>query len=496
MASDMDLDDATPPKCFIKELPLEVLLRITHSLKTEELGNFRLTCRGIEGLLHNSFAREFFSCKQFMISDFSLQALIDISKSRMGRHLTKLQIGFEQFMPPHSIFAHTVQMRAREYRMRDVEDIMFYPNRTAELYGNQCTLWASGAANEMLTEALRNLENLRDVVLRDCNSRKRSRDWPANEWRSYGITTALRQAGALVSLGSQSASYQFANIADQIFTLVLHALGRANVKPKGIEIICRHSCHLSDYAFALPKYSKPIVVPVIEGLEKLHITVDGIEGTPENINNVETLFERFIYNAKNLQDLRINGPTGRKGSLRPLLKCLGNTTPDPAGQGIIQLPKLRALSLGFMESESDLYLAVAEKFAPTLETLELWKVTMRQSAQLRESRADLDTDDDVVACRHFCKKLLKIPNLNLHHLAIGCLAEVDHRNDVTPLSVQFDGKAQIKYIGIDWRHFLKALIQSIGLAPGNQQSRQPDDNFDDEGEDEDENEDIDDDDNY
>src|SRR5688500_18577776 len=133
MASDMDVDNATPPKCFIKELPLEVLLRITHSLKTEELGNFRLTCRGIEGLLHNSFAREFYSCKQFMISDFSLQALIDISKSRMGRHLTKLQIGFEQFMPPHSIFAHTVQMRAREYRMRDVEDIMFYPNRTAEL---------------------------------------------------------------------------------------------------------------------------------------------------------------------------------------------------------------------------------------------------------------------------------------------------------------------------------------------------------------------------
>ncbi|VUC21938.1 unnamed protein product [Clonostachys rosea] len=516
MDSAMDLDGATPPKCFIKELPLEVILRITHSLKTEELGNFRLTCRGIETLLHNSFAGEFFSCKQFMISNFSLQTLVDISKSRMGRHLTKLQIGFEQFMPPHSIFAHTVQMRAREYRMKDIQDIVFHPSRTAKLYGNQCALWSSGAANEMLTEALRNLENLEDIVLRDCNSKRRSRDWPANEWRSYGIITALREAGALVSLGSQSSSYQFANIADQIFTLVLHALGRANVKPKGIEIICRHSCHLSDYTFALPQYSVPIVVPVIENLAKLHITVDGIEGSPDDIKNAETLFEKFIFHAKNLQDLRINGPTGRKGSLRPFLKCLGNTAPnpagqdntapnpagqddmasdpagqdntapdpagqdntapDPAGQSIIQLPKLKVLSLGFMDSESELYLGVIKKFAPTLETLELWKVTMRQSAELRESRIDLP-DDDVAACRHFCKELLGIPDLNLHQLSIGCMAEVDHRNAVTPLSIHIDRKSQVKYIGIDWRHFLRALIPTLCLVPGTEQSRQAEDIF-------------------
>jgi hypothetical protein len=77
----------------IQKIPLEVLLRITHFLTTPELGKVRLLCRSMEQALYTSFTNEFFTRKQFMISEESLQALIDISKSRLSRHLRKVHIG-------------------------------------------------------------------------------------------------------------------------------------------------------------------------------------------------------------------------------------------------------------------------------------------------------------------------------------------------------------------------------------------------------------------
>ena len=77
-------------------LPLELLLRITYHLTTPELGHVRLTCRQAEAALFRSFAREFFRRKRFMLTEFSLRALVDISKSRLGQHLQFLEIGLEK----------------------------------------------------------------------------------------------------------------------------------------------------------------------------------------------------------------------------------------------------------------------------------------------------------------------------------------------------------------------------------------------------------------
>ncbi|KAG9971971.1 hypothetical protein KCU98_g13542, partial [Aureobasidium melanogenum] len=61
------------------DLPPELLLRVSAFLTTSELGKFRLTSKNIEAVLFDSFAREFFTKKQFMLEQLSLQALIDIS---------------------------------------------------------------------------------------------------------------------------------------------------------------------------------------------------------------------------------------------------------------------------------------------------------------------------------------------------------------------------------------------------------------------------------
>jgi len=60
-------------------LPLEILVEISSYLTTPDLGALRLTCKQVERSLWDWFSKEFFAKKQFMITQQSLQALVDIS---------------------------------------------------------------------------------------------------------------------------------------------------------------------------------------------------------------------------------------------------------------------------------------------------------------------------------------------------------------------------------------------------------------------------------
>jgi hypothetical protein len=73
----------------ILRLPPELLLRVANRLNTFELGHFRRTCKYVETSLFEPFAREFFTKRQFMIEDVSLQALVGIANHRnLSRYLT------------------------------------------------------------------------------------------------------------------------------------------------------------------------------------------------------------------------------------------------------------------------------------------------------------------------------------------------------------------------------------------------------------------------
>lgn len=70
---------ATAP---LLRLPPELMLRVSYHLNTIELGNFRLACKRIETSLFESFAREFFTKRQFMIEHHSLEALHGIASHK------------------------------------------------------------------------------------------------------------------------------------------------------------------------------------------------------------------------------------------------------------------------------------------------------------------------------------------------------------------------------------------------------------------------------
>ena len=63
-------------------LPPELMLRISTHLTTQELACFRLTCKQVETNLFESFAREFFTKRQFMLEEVSIQALVGIANHK------------------------------------------------------------------------------------------------------------------------------------------------------------------------------------------------------------------------------------------------------------------------------------------------------------------------------------------------------------------------------------------------------------------------------
>ena len=63
-------------------LPPELMLRISTNLTTHELACFRSTCKQVETNLFESFAREFFTKRQFMLEEVSLQALVGIANHK------------------------------------------------------------------------------------------------------------------------------------------------------------------------------------------------------------------------------------------------------------------------------------------------------------------------------------------------------------------------------------------------------------------------------
>lgn len=131
-------------------IPLEVLLQITSYLTTPDYGNFRGACKKLEADLFGAFAKEFFSKRQFALVEFSIQALVDISKSRLGPYLKHVIISLQhpQYIPDRST---------------DAEHAVQHNHYHAEFLSHR-DLTNTGLDVEMLSEAFKHLPNLERYV--------------------------------------------------------------------------------------------------------------------------------------------------------------------------------------------------------------------------------------------------------------------------------------------------------------------------------------------
>ncbi|KAJ9139351.1 hypothetical protein NKR23_g7914 [Pleurostoma richardsiae] len=176
-------------------MPGEIKVCIASFLTTEELGALRLTSKHIERQLRHTFTSEFFRKKQFMLTTFSLQTLIDISQHPVfSSELQHLIIGLDHYStsawPPAAV----------GFDEMEADSTLAYMDAKTE----QSDLLQTGKGLSMLTEALRNLPNLQTIGIRDFNSPTRTRDGEHYFWRSYGATTVVKELGERLSMTSFS----------------------------------------------------------------------------------------------------------------------------------------------------------------------------------------------------------------------------------------------------------------------------------------------------
>jgi hypothetical protein len=460
-----DADQPQTPRCAIQQVPLEVLLRITQHLDTPDLGCFRLTCRGIEQALYSTFTREFFTIKQFMVTEFSLQVLIDIANSRLGPHLRCVYIGQESF--PENMH-RPLPDDERELRFR-------------QRYADQFCLWNGGYHRDMLAQAFAALPNLEDVVIRDFNSRRRTRDGLNYEWTSYGMSSFFKETGVMLNQGNSGTwgSMNPSQYSSQIFAAVIAALGQAGVRPKGIEVMSRKGNNLGDYAFAISRFNETSVVPMLQELKKLHLAIDfawrdNISVWPVGSPRVAPymLIRKFLSHCPNLENLRLNENNSYNSGLNQMLQWLAHPANQPipppqvpSGQTLTPLmisppsptlSNLKELSLGTMKVDEVDLLGVIQKFAPSLKRLELWRVSL-----LRSAPDNSGLPPKIVFWAKFFARLKDTPNLDLRHIKAGMLqqqwAGMGHQ-----IQVRFRNTGPvIEYTGPDWKHFLGEKLAGL-----------------------------------
>jgi hypothetical protein len=441
-----------------------------------------------------------------MFSIFSLSTLVDISQSRLGPHLQFLHIGLDRIG----------QLEERPTRSGDNnQDAVKRWERLSDLRAEHAGARATGEYHALLTAALRNLPNLEGIMIRDFNSRRRTRDGWNAQWRSYGYQTIENSTGFRPTFprgNYGSEAFAFPSPSDA-FIQVLSACAQAGARPKAIEIMTQ-SIEATDEAFRIPQSKHALFMPVIEGLQKLHIHYrprnrpDGgpaLPGptSPDNNSSGNNPFgnsafetvkpfgsldydhflHRFLCKAVNLTDLRINqtqlnyshgfghGGVSLDNPSHYLLKWLAaaasispsspSSTPSP----ITFLPKLKHLSIGRSDVEVGVLSKLVDAFAGRIESLEMHRITLYRPLPQPGHGEKLPKTNLWVS---LLRDLQRIELNKLHHIKFAMMNQAYMvAGQMWPkCRVTLEGKANqgLDYTGTDWRKYLEEREDQIKVT--------------------------------
>ncbi|KAK6064943.1 F-box domain-containing protein [Seiridium cupressi] len=446
-------------------MPLEILQQIARHLTTPEYGNLRLTCRHLEASVFNAFSREFFLKKQFMITHFSLQALVDISNSRLADGLRHIVIGVERLsqriLPGNHQPDHVKRIKYREE------------------YIDHHALLASGHDIEMMAQAFANLKNLEIVEIRDFRSVSRFRDAPDTEWKSYGTKTFEAETGVQLespaNYGSASRAEEASNHISRLFQNMLRALGRVSVYPKRLEVNLRRS-GLDEKAFKFQKYDESAIFPVLAGLE--HLNLDLYSGfflpdffVQDHDNNSGTAcstyhIRRFFFLVDKVQHLRLNFQSIRSQEARELISWLSKSPPGSSSSASFCSPQsslsespppvlfkdLRQLEIGKVVVEPKVLLALLHKHKSTLRGIELHRLGLLDTSQSQGRHNQWSK---------FFGQMAKL-GLNLNHIATSALSqERERREQVRRVLFKDSPNGRRTWQGQDLDGALKDLVNNV-----------------------------------
>lgn len=267
----------------LARLPAEILTRITRWLTTPEYSAVRRTCKMVERKTFSQWSHEFFRKKQFMISSFSLNALIEIAEHPelkfVLRHLIIASDTIE--VNSHHLLSRTdAQIKARVAAGED-----------------QHFLLATGNWITKLGTAMKLLPNLTTIDIRNFNSRTRFRDGPNAAWKSYGMPTLQATTGFSPEFPAGHPQHY-----DRLLNGVLLAIGASGVQPPNLEVIVR-GAGVSDVGLFIPETLRAKLQPFFQNLRKFH--VDVVDSGTRLCTDHRNL-KKFISYLPNLTWLRVN----------------------------------------------------------------------------------------------------------------------------------------------------------------------------------------------
>ncbi|KAK5628486.1 hypothetical protein RRF57_004201 [Xylaria bambusicola] len=368
----------------LTNVPLEVLLQITSYLTTSEFGCLRSTCRLLEAALHRDFAREFFSKRQFALVEFSIQALVDISKSRFGPSLTHVIISLEH---PLTITTHT----------NDKEAAVRHNQYYAE-YLNHWEFTSTGLDVEMLSDAFKYLPNLE------------SRHRDETTWNSYGCPTFQRKTRIKLGLPTvhNSRGHEYTH---HVFLTILRAMANGAVSGWNPNLtrmeVLLHTCRLPDQSFKIPKRLEVGVSLALGKLKTLWLdnlteeTPHYVQVTDDQLEPMSTggfFLSRFLLKTLALEHLRLNFQSYHPRSIEKFLSWVANAKESSMNSNSMpmdslesaniadslplhfprppELPKLKVIDIGMAIVQESILLALYKRFKSTLQGVGLHKIVI------------------------------------------------------------------------------------------------------------------------
>ncbi|CAK7275235.1 hypothetical protein SEPCBS119000_006592 [Sporothrix epigloea] len=390
-----------PGQDCLSRLPVELLLRIARYLETPDLCAVRLCSRSLERALHHFFMDGFFRSKQFMLTEFSLQTLLD-----MARHPV-----ISQTLRHVSIVLQEFRLCRRDYPL-DTKLAAFLISAVVE----QKALMANGLAVQLLAAAFSLLPNLETVQLCDRHSHTPYSGRQLNAWCCHGLRRLQKQLGwSSNTLLKIICSPGFSSRA---FAIVMMALAQSNARPPNLEVSSRQLNGLYYFAFDLtpaPRLGlhgsgssggdsdmngKVSALPVLAGLRRLHLQLR-FGFLPPDVNNFGDYFNdrgytypasveclslcAWLAHCSKLGWLRLNMEDEVSVDNNIFLDQLGDPLPDfyplPAGLEALRditLPfasHLRRLDLGKACCYQSVLLNLLRRL-PALEHLTLWRSSL------------------------------------------------------------------------------------------------------------------------
>ncbi|KAI1755627.1 hypothetical protein F4782DRAFT_489346 [Xylaria castorea] len=488
-------------------VPLEVLFQITSYLTTPEYGYLRRTCKQLEALLFGAFAREFFFKRQFALMEFSIQALVDIAKSRLGPSLTHLIIHVEH---PHSTHPTRAMLAPRERLVRD--------NRHRAESINHTEFITTGLDVEMLSDAIKHLPNLETIGIRDFHSRNRSRD--NTVWHSYGCPTFLRQTNGLLALPNTVSGehHRGTEYIGHIFLTLLRAIGNAAVSGQSSKVtrieVLLHNSHLPDQTFKIPDRFQAAASLALSKLEAIFLdglsesmldfVVDDIGDTTDPIMGLGYFLSRFLTKLSALQHLRLNFQRYDYRSTERVLLWLANARSNPAHATASPMdsrspahnsedlpthfppapsfPNLQNLDIGMATVSESVLLTLFKNYKSTLRGVSLHKIKLT-----------CKHDTQVNLWARLCNKMAAA-DLQLRTLRLSYLTQASGDGNLCPGEVTFKGSKNIHvktWRGSTFSQSVKDITNEMESYWEDREPEEDDDDSMDDDDDDDENDDND-----